>query len=145
MKNNNQIFKIVNLGFILLVFVLFFSGFVFSGCGKKGPPKMIEKSEKKLQSVDNINYQIKGSQIVLKWESDYKQAIEGFEIFMARQNIKKCQGCPVVYVRIDSVADDVNQDEKELKKGYRYFFKIITSGTNNIKSSDSEIVKIEFE
>lgn len=145
MKNINQISKIVNLGFILLVSVFFFSGFVFSGCGKKGPPEMIEKSVKILKPVDNINYQIKDSQIVLKWDSDYKQAIEGFEIFMAKQNIKECQGCPVVFVRIDSVADDVNYYEKELIKGYRYFFKIITSGTNDIKSSDSEIVKIEFE
>ncbi|MCK5096663.1 MAG: hypothetical protein KAR45_01090 [Desulfobacteraceae bacterium] len=145
MKNNKKTFKIANIVFILLVFVLFLSGLVFSSCGKKGPPEMIEKSQEKIKSVENFQYQIEDSNVLLTWESNYKQSIAGFDLFMAKQNIKKCQECPVVFIKIEFISPDVKQYQREFKKGYRYFFKIITLGGDNIKSSDSEIIKIEFE
>ncbi|MCK5310706.1 MAG: hypothetical protein KAJ62_01265 [Desulfobacteraceae bacterium] len=145
MKNIKKTFKIVNIVFILLVFVLFLSVLIFSGCGKKGPPEMIEKSQEKLKPIENFQYQIKDGNVLLTWESNYKLAIDGFDMYMAKQNIKKCQGCPVVFIKIDFLAPNVNKYQKDLKQGYRYFFKIITSGANNIKSNDSETIKIEFE
>ena len=136
--------KFSNLIFILFLFCLM-AGLVFTGCGKKGPPDMIGKSQDKLKPVQNFQYTIKGSTILLKWQSDYKQAIDGFDIFIAKQNIKKCQGCPVVFIKTDFISFGVNQYQKELKRGYRYFFKVITVGANNYKSDDSETIKIEFE
>ncbi|MDX2440494.1 MAG: hypothetical protein QNK40_08075 [Desulfobacterales bacterium] len=144
MRNYTKIFKIFNLVFTLLVFGALLFGLVFSGCGKKCPPEIIKKSVKKLAPV-NLKYQIQGSNILLQWKSDYQQKIDGFGIFMAKQNIKECQGCPVVFERIDYLPPELNQYKKELKKGYRYFFKIKTVSTNNISSKDSETVEIEFK
>ena len=135
---------VLNFGFLLLAFFLLLSGLIFSGCGQKGPPEIIEKIQVKLKPVKNLNYQIKDSSILLKWESNYKQNISGFGIFMAKQNIKKCQGCPVVFNRIDFISPDLNEYQKELEKGYRYFFKIKTSGVDDIKSKSSETIKIDF-
>ncbi|MCK5542937.1 MAG: hypothetical protein KAI40_09615 [Desulfobacterales bacterium] len=145
MKNHIKTFKKFNLCLDLLIFALLLSGLLFFSCGKKGPPEMIKNVQEKLRPVENIRYQIQDNNILLKWESNYKQTIEGFEIFMAKQDIKKCQGCPVVFIKIDFLSSDANQYQKELKKGYRYFFKIITSGAKDIKSIDSETIKIEFE
>jgi hypothetical protein len=145
MKNHTKIFKKPILFFIFFISAILLSGFFISGCGKKGPPKMIRKSLELLKPVQNIEYQIHKNNIVLKWESNYKKAIDGFEIFMAKQDIKKCQGCPVVFIKIDFLSPGKTRYQKELKQGNRYFFKIITSGANNIKSSDSETIKIEFK
>jgi hypothetical protein len=144
MVNSKTASKFSNLIFILSLFCLM-AGVVLTGCGKKRPPEMIEKSHEKIKPVQNFQYSVKGSTIQLKWESDYKQAIEGFDIFIAKQNIKKCQGCPVVFIKTDFISFDVNQYQKELEQGYRYFFKVITVSANNYKSGDSEIIKIEFE
>ncbi len=134
----------LNCIFALILFFLMM-GFVISGCGKKGPPEMIEKAQKNLKPVYNLSYEIQDNNILLKWESNYKKTIEGFEIFMAKQNIQKCQRCPVVFIKIDFLSSDLNQYKKELKQGYRYFFKILTLGENNMKSLDSETIKIELK
>ena len=145
MENYIKIIRKFSLFFVLFIFGLLLSGLVSTGCGKKGPPEMIEKAQEKLKPVKNLSYQIQTSTILLKWESDYKQTIAGFEIFMAKQNIKKCQGCPVVFIKIDSLSSDANKYQKELEIGNRYFFKIVTIGAKDIKSIDSETIKIEFE
>ena len=145
MENYIKIIRKFSLFFVLFIFGLLLFGLVFTGCGKKGPPEMIEKAQAKLKPVNNFSYQIQTSTILLKWESDYKQTIAGFEIFMAKQNIKKCQGCPVVFIKIDSLSSDANKYQKELENGNRYFFKIVTIGAKDIKSIDSETIKIEFE
>lgn len=143
MRNYRTSLNLLNFIFILLIFILLLSGFIFTGCGKKGPPEIIKKSVIKLAPV-NLKYQIQGSNILLQWKPDYQQKIDGFGIFMAKQNIKECQGCPVVFERIDYLPPELNQYKKELKKGYKYFFKIKTVSTNNINSNDSETVEIEF-
>ena len=148
MQNSRIALNRPNLIFILIItalITLLLSGLVVTGCGKKGPPEIIKKSVEALKPVKNLKYQIQGSNILLQWEANYKQKIDGFGIFMAKQNIKECQGCPVVFERIDYLPSELNQYQKELKKGYRYFFKIKTLGANNIKSRDSETVEIEFE
>jgi hypothetical protein len=137
-----RLFKLIfiQIGIALLVF-----GVVLSGCGKKGPPEMIEKSQEIIKPVENLKYQVSNNNILLSWESNYKTAINGFEMFMAKQDIEKCKGCPVVFIKIDFLSPDVNEYQKDLKKGYRYFFKIVTTVRDNIKSKDSETIKIEFQ
>lgn len=145
MKTHLKIFKNPNSFSTFFILALLLPGLFISSCGKKGPPEMIRKSQEQLKPVQNIEYQIQDNNILLKWKADYKQPIQGFEVFMAKQDIKKCQGCPLVFIKIDFLSLDVTQYQKELIKGYRYFFKIITLSANNIKSSDSETIKIEFE
>ena len=148
--NKSQLIKkgIVDMKKVLLslFLILLFSGLILSGCGKKGPPEIIGKSVEKLKPVENLTHQINGNSALLKWEANYKQSIDGFEIYMAKQNIQECKECPVVFVKIDYLSSDHSQyQKKQLKKGYRYFFKIITLGVNDIKSIDSAIIKFEFK
>ena len=135
---------------VICLFVIFLLvGFVIPGCGKKGPPEMIKKAEDKLKSVENLTYKIQADNIVLAWEANYNKnemkSIDGFEIFMAKQNIKKCQGCPKVFQRVDLLPSDQNQYQAKLDKGYRYFFKVRTVTVDNIKSDYAETDEIQFD
>jgi len=144
MKIFRDIYDRLNSTFILLLLVLILPGIFTIGCGKKGPPEMIERSQEKLKPVENLEYQVNGNIVQLTWKSNYTKPVEGFEIYIAKQNIEKCQGCPQVFVKTDFVKSGVNEYKKELVKGHRYFIKIITSGIDDIKSSDSETIKVEF-
>ncbi len=140
----HKIMKALNLISVLLLFPLI-TGFVLSGCGKKGPPRMMDKRADTIDAVRNFTWRLQDNNLILRWSVDKKQLIAGFEIHMARQNIKKCLGCPVVFIKTDTVSSDFNQYKTELERGYRYYFKIITLGINSIRSNDSEIIKVEFD
>jgi predicted small lipoprotein YifL len=138
MKGNKR--KFISI-FVFLVLVM-----IFSACGKKGPPEMIEKSKEQIKAVHNFKYKINKDYILLKWDSDNQHGnVEGFDIFMAKQNIKKCKECPVTYIKIDSVPWSVKEYKKKLEQGTRYFFKIISFGIGNNTSPDSKIIQIEYK
>ena len=148
--------KILKFWLLVLSINLFL---LFSGCGTKGPPlpPVIKWQNisapiglkhtffQKEQNVQNVK-----TVIILSWNHkiDKETAAikpEAFDIYMAKKTFKECAGCPFKFNEIGSVPVYTREFIFELKKGFKYYFRVQAVGEDNMKSKYSKTVQIDNE
>ncbi len=133
---------------LLLLSVSLF--FVFSGCGKKGPPLPPEIKGESITAPFDLQYKLDKSTITLTWKHEINKETafikpESFEIFMAKKSFEDCQGCPFKFNKIITVVMPNMQATFNLEKGFKYYLRVQAIGAESIKSSFSKTIQVELE
>jgi hypothetical protein len=123
---------------------------VLSGCGKKGAPLPPEIKGEGILAPFDLQSDLNTTSITLSWkhETDKNTAIikpESFDIFMAKKTFKECSDCPFKFNKIGSAAMPSMEFNFELKKGFKYYFRVQAIGEDNIKSPYSNTIQVEFK
>ena len=137
--------KILLLALLVLSINLFF---IFSGCGKKGPPLPPEIKGWVIAAPFDLKHTLNDDTMNLSWnhEIDKETAVikpEGFEIHMAKKTYEECAGCPFKFNKIGSVSMPAMEFVFKLHKGFKYYFRIQAVGEDNTKSEYSNTLQIE--
>ena len=140
---NRKVFILISLLCLLFLFS------VFSGCGKKADPAPPEIKGEKIAAPFDLKYKLDQSTIILSWQHVINKETasivpDRFEIFMAKKQINECQGCPFKFKHIESVDMPEMKFEFKLKKGFKYYFKVQATESDNLKSTYSKIVQAEL-
>jgi len=140
--------KNVFILFLILICGMIFFG--FQGCGKKGPPVLPVIKGEKIAAPFDLKYVNSDKEIELTWNHkvDEKEAFvkpESFEIFLAKQTFKSCQGCPFEFKKIGVVSIPSKRFVTGIEKGYKYYFRVQAKGKDNIVSEVSETVLFEYK
>jgi predicted small lipoprotein YifL len=126
---------------------------VFAGCGTKGPPlPPVIKGQNISAPFDLKHTPVKNVKnvITLSWnhKTDKETAAikpEVFDIYMAKKTFKECTNCPFKFNKIGSVPIYTREFVFELKKGFKYYFRVQAVGEDNMKSKYSKTVQIDNE
>ena len=119
-----------------------------AGCGKKGPPSVA--SAKAVTLPAPVNLTIINEQGMLSWNYDPASVpepirLQGFDIFRASLDKEGCEGCPIIFERLDRVNQDVRQYAVKPIPGHTCYFKIQAIGEPDIKSEFSRVVQNKYE
>lgn len=119
---------------LLLVGCFYVLGFIWFGCGIKGPPMPPQRPP--IPAAADLNYRTVGQSVVLTWglpvSLNRKQAARStFGIYRSRTSLAApaCDGCPLIFEKVASVSyvtPDANRFSTAipLDPGYRYVFKV---------------------
>lgn len=134
----------------LLMVLLSVLLFVFSGCGKKGPPMPPEIKGQKIAAPFDLKYILGDSNITLSWNHkiDTETAAvipEGFEIFMAQKTFDACVGCPFEFKKIRNVPLSPMVFSIQIEKGFKYYFRVQAMGHHDMRSEYSKTVQFEYK
>jgi len=134
------------------VLIVFLSAllFVFSGCGKKGPPMPPEIKGQKIAAPFDLTYTLDGQEITFSWNHkiDKETATvkpEGFEIFMAKKTVEACEGCPFEFEKTGVISMPAMEFSTRIEKGFKYYFRVQATGENNMRSEYSKTVQFEYK
>jgi len=138
---------------ILLLVLSIHLCLAFSGCGTKGPPLPPVIKGDNISAPFDLKYTLVQNVkniITLSWnhEIDKETAAvkpESFDIYMAQKTFKECTGCPFKFSKIGTVPVYTREFVFELKKGFKYYFRVQAVGEDNMKSKYSKTVQIDNE
>ena len=143
MKNNTAAVQglIILCGFIFLA---------FQGCGMKLPPLPPDIKGQAIAAPFDLKYTLGEKGIELSWKhaTDKETANvkpEGFDIFMAQKTFDACEGCPFVFKKVGFVSMPARHFVKDIKKGFKYYFRVQATGRDNMKSEFSKTVQLEYK
>jgi hypothetical protein len=134
-------------------------GFLWLGCGKKGPPRAPRQPLP--ATVKDLGYRIDDDRVKLSWTvpaadnsgAAYPAAVK---LFRSKQPAEEsgCEKCPIRFSEIAELPVPASPTEKwgsipmgfteVLERGYRYFYKVIVYGRDGIGGKDSNTIKFSF-
>jgi hypothetical protein len=141
------------------LFTLAGTGFLWLGCGKKGPPR--PPAQPLPAAVKDLGYRIDNDMLKLSWTltgaDDRSQSYPGaVKLFRFKQSTEesKCEKCPIRFTEIADLPVQMNRPEKSrsstmsftevLERGYRYIYKVIVYNKDGIGGKDSNTVEFSF-
>ncbi len=128
------------------------------GCGRKELP--VAPSRLKLQAVEDLSADREGCSVILRWtipKGGDNDLLTGFTIYRSEQKLsgRLCPDCPLTFQRVDRVdltkpapsADAQGQAvyRATTECGSRYFYKVVGFTGGDVRSADSNVVRIEME
>lgn len=121
-----------------------------TGCGEKGPPLPPEIKGQIISEPYDLRLTHKENVVFLTWShrvdfTDAQIKPESFDVFMAQKTFDACQDCPFQFKLAGSVPMPKKELIVQVKKGYRYYFRIQAKGKDNLKSSYSKTVHFEHK
>lgn len=119
------------------------------GCGQKGPPLPPEVMGQKISEPYDLKLTYKENTVFLTWShrvdsTDAQIKPESFDVFMAQKTFDACEDCPFQFKLASSVPVRKKQLIIQVKKGYKYYFRIQAIGKDNLKSSYSKTIQFEY-
>ena len=139
--------------------VLAGSGFLWIGCGKKGPPRPPRRPL--TPTVKNLEYSVYNDIVKLSWtipgaESSNVSPPAAVKVFRSRLSAEEagCENCPIRFVETGDIPIHKKPSEKSkpikmsytesVEPGYRYIYKVTVFDEYGIKGKDSNIVKFDY-
>ncbi len=124
----------------------------FSGCGKKAPPVY---SEAYIPKAVVLDFYIKDGNVILSFIPDYSGqtssgSLKGYVIYKNSRlsDMKACENCSVIFKKTGTVYVRAGQEKvvykEEIKKNYKYHYKVIGFSSNDIFSEYSNIISFEY-
>jgi len=155
-------FKFVNRfgrGLILHLSVLMALAFLFSGCGKKGPP--VAPHQEKPPPVNDLAFRVDEDFLVLSWTISQSKVTRfsdpgGFIVHRSKEKLSEpeCKNCPILFQRVADIPirwKDAKASDKQtmtykeiLEKGFRYKYKVTRYTNTGIMGSDANTVSFIY-
>ncbi|OQY02410.1 MAG: hypothetical protein B6I26_00805 [Desulfobacteraceae bacterium 4572_130] len=138
-----------NISFIISILILIGLN---AGCGKKGQPFALV--DRIIASPTSLDYKLENDILTIKWSylipiNNPKNLLKckQFQVFQAKKNIlkNKCKICPIKFKPIGSVPGRIFEYSFKIKKGFKYYYKIMALSDDNIKSEFSNILEFEYK
>lgn len=154
---NTAYCNIKRLAFFLFIIVL--AGALWSGCGKKGPPRAPRQPLP--ATVKDLSYSIDRDRIQLNWSipvADGRSASypAKVKLFRFKQSVEDsdCEQCPIHFSEIADFPVQIKASQKSgsgamrfeeiLERGHRYVYKVVVYNKDGIGGRDSNMVEFSF-
>jgi len=143
----------------LFLFALAGLGFLWGGCGKKGPPRPPRRPSP--PAVKDLSYAIDNRIVELSWTiqgADDRSASSpvGYKVFRSKLSAQdsSCEKCPIRFVEVGDVMVESKGPDKSkplkmrftelIEPGYRYIYKVIAYDKNGEGRKDSNFVQFDY-
>lgn len=129
-----------------VVLLCVFAGLVLilAGCGRKAAP--VPPGIPDLQPVRALSHEVVSDTVTLTWEEpdgSWKSKLAGYSVYRSAISVneKECPGCPIRFQRVADLKSGKEEYSENLKKGYRYIYKVVAYSEFNTFSNDSKLIR----
>ncbi len=125
-----------------VIFVLFFIMVFMYGCGKKGPPVLVESRP---QPAADLRAVVEKEAVRLSWT--VPEGNTGFIIYRMKKTGGKCSKCPPKYQRLDNVTVNgrkMTYLDKSGQSGVYYIYTVAGYSRNGSSGGDSNTVEVFY-
>ena len=120
-----------------------------AGCGKKAPPLPPIIEGNAIAAPYNLKYTVTGDTLKLSWEHQTNEETarvkpDSFELFEAVKTFDDCEGCPFKFSLLKEIPSSNFTYTYQIKKGYRYYFRVQAVNDDGKRSEYSKTVQYEY-
>ncbi len=134
---------------VVALFLILSIGLPLS-CGKKAPPLPPLNDGNAVAPPTDLAYTLNGENATITWAhkvdpQNAKIPPRGFRIFVATKDLNACEGCPFIFKLAGTAPMPEMRFQHTLTPGLHYYFRVQAFGKNDIASTYSETVYIDFQ
>lgn len=154
---NASFLRIKGLAFFLII--VMGAGFLWPGCGKKGPPRPPQQALP--AAVKDLSYSLDNDRVYLNWTvpgTDDRSASSpaAVKLFRHKQSVDEsdCAKCPVRFTEIAELPVETKRSEESksspmrfteiLERGCRYIYKVVVYSKDGVGGNDSNMIEFAF-